>query len=39
MTPVVLDLTPNVLGLTEGFDKIGFEILAAIGFNPGEDAT
>lgn len=33
-TPVVLDLSPGVLGLAEGLRQYGFEIYAGLGFNP-----
>lgn len=37
--PLVFDLAPAVLGPSEGFSKVGFDIKAAIGFDPERHLT
>jgi len=39
LCPLVFDLTPAVLGPSEGFSKVGFNIMAAIGFDPARHLT
>lgn len=39
INPVVLDLSPGVVGVAEGFRQCGFEIYAGVGFNPAFNLT